>query len=139
MWIFLTDAFFSIVEDKQNATRFVVRARIKEDLPRVFGLSPKAVEVDGGTDYKYRAYLSKDFVIKKITEEMESIDYTNFKSEVTEKDRSEAYSKVWGVLFNWQEKKNPLKEKWYTKYRDYKYDKYNKSYSELMDEPSTKT
>jgi hypothetical protein len=36
MWVFLSGAFLSIVQDKQKPERLVVRARRRGDIERVF-------------------------------------------------------------------------------------------------------
>lgn len=121
MWIFLNDAFFSIVEDKQNPLRFSVRARHKGDLEKVFLISPNAVHTTPLNDYRFRAFLSKDIVIKRLAGEMEQINYTNFKDSIAPEDKSRysAYTRVWNAMFDWQERNYPARrqDRWWKNYK----------------------
>jgi hypothetical protein len=102
MWIFLADSFLSIV-DKGDPTgdTLLVRARRQGDIERVF---PDAKVVEGtGTDYRYRARIQRDQVADAIAESVRSIRYGNFKNEVTEHDRHDAYLDVWRAMNRFQE------------------------------------
>ena len=64
MWIQFNNAFLSIVENRENTTELLVRARVKGDIEKVF---PEAdVFEDNNADYKYRAFISKAIVAEKI-------------------------------------------------------------------------
>jgi hypothetical protein len=54
MWIFLNNAFLSIVQDKDNMARFMVRARLRGDLERVFAHAT-VIETPPPADYRFRA------------------------------------------------------------------------------------
>jgi hypothetical protein len=103
MWIFLNNAFLSIVKpgmhDKVDSTLYLkVRARFAEDIKRVF---PKVcVRCTPETDYRYRAFVKRTDVADKIAASITAIDYPNFKDTVLDDDRHDAYLKVWTTM--WQ-------------------------------------
>ena len=102
MWIFLNDAFLSIVSDRADSSQLLVRARCRGDIERVF----PAAEIIGnaGTDYRYRAYLPRQQVMDTVSKRIKEIDYDNFKRTVHERDRHTAYFEVWDSMYRFQEK-----------------------------------
>jgi hypothetical protein len=84
MWVFTNKGFFSIVEDRNDSTKLLVRSRIKGDLERVFG---DEIEEAGAwvtetpkADYRFRVFLPKEMVVAQIAREVSEIDYGNFKN-----------------------------------------------------------
>ena len=64
MWIFLNNAFLSIVSDKDNPGDLLVRARQHGDIRR---LSPRVkVVITPEADYRYRARVPRPLVAEKI-------------------------------------------------------------------------
>ncbi|SBT08402.1 conserved hypothetical protein [Candidatus Accumulibacter aalborgensis] len=107
MWIFLPDAFLSIVDkgDETGCT-LLVRARRSGDIERIF---PEAQVIEGaGTDYRYRARILRSQVVDAIAESVRSIAYGNFKNQVTDDDRHNAYFEVWRDMNRFQE--NPRRK-----------------------------
>ncbi len=102
MWIFLTDSFLSIVDKGDQAgSTLLVRARRQGDIERVF---PEAKVIEGaGTDYRYRARIPRSQVADAIAEAVRTIDYGNFKNQVAENDRHDAYYDVWRTMNRFQE------------------------------------
>lgn len=107
MWIFLSNSFLSIVAVKNQPDVLLVRARIAGDIECVF---PEAeVLTDIGSDYKYRAFLSRKLVAEVIALEIENIDYTNFKKSVNPYNRELAYFDVWARMIDYQLQENSHK------------------------------
>jgi hypothetical protein len=104
MWVFLSDAMLSIVEDRDDDKRLLVRARLAGDLETVFGdLVPTLDVVETlAADYRYRASISRDTVAAALEREVRSIDYDNFKDSVEDADRHRAYLQVWGCMWRAQ-------------------------------------
>jgi hypothetical protein len=120
MWIFLNDAFFSIVADMEDPEVLVVRARVQGDLERTFGSDLDIIESDD-SDYRFRVFLYRDFVAHVIHEKVLHVDYYNFKSSIAkdDKDRNHFYLRVWAVMENWQSKIFGSNwNKWYLNYRN---------------------
>lgn len=96
MWIFLPKSFISVVQKPGDTDVLTVRARIKGDIESVF---PQAkVEVNQGTDYKYRARVSREAVAKVLHDQVMNLDWSNFKGAVKAKKRHDAYMSVWSAM-----------------------------------------
>jgi hypothetical protein len=100
MWIFLNDAFISIVQHPEIKNMLVVRARLKGDLEALF---PKAkIEETPMRDYRFRTFLKKVVVGQMLFDRTLSLDYGNFKGSVPYGPRHDAYLRVWGVMYGAQ-------------------------------------
>jgi hypothetical protein len=108
MWVFLNDAFVSIVADESNSEtghdRLLVRARAKADIKvaskHIKGAT--AIEHTPERDYPWRFFASRVDVSQWLYDCGISIDYPNFKGSIPETTagytRHEAYMRVWGVM-----------------------------------------
>ena len=108
MWVFSKDSFLSIVADRNHKDRLLVRARIKGDIERAF---PQAKVLSlKHADYHHRAFIDRAEVARAIAEQVNAIDYPNFKDEVQRVSggaRHHAYFDVWAVMRDYQ-KAEPL-------------------------------
>jgi hypothetical protein len=96
MWIFLSDAFLSIVAHRDKPGVHLVRARAAGDIKRVF---PEAKVLKTPTaDYAYRAEIPAEKVADVIAKKLLTIDYPNFKNTVAESWRHHAYMDVWSDM-----------------------------------------
>ena len=103
MWIFLNDAFLSVVEHFDDKNSLVVRARFPGDITSVF---PKAkVSESPNNDYAYRTVLSKQEVADVMAQRVLDINYTNFKGSVMNKKRHDLYFDVWETMYLAQKRK----------------------------------
>ena len=98
MWVFLSDAFFSIVS--HDSASLLVRARRKGDIERVFGVD--AAETIG-RDYQLRAIIDRKTVASVMAGQIEGIAYDNFKNSVRDPKLHSACSTVWGVMAKLQQ------------------------------------
>ena len=84
MWAFTNKGFFSVVQDRNDSTRLLVRSRIKGDLERVFDDAIKHcgafITETPDADYRFRVFLPKEMVVAEIAREVNEIDYGNFKN-----------------------------------------------------------
>jgi len=101
MWLFLSNAFLSIVIDKTDPDKLLVRARAAGDIQRVFGKRTKVIRTPRA-DYGWRAYVSRDRVKQAMVKEIDQITYPNFKDSVPEDDRHNAYARCWNALYDFQ-------------------------------------
>jgi hypothetical protein len=100
MWVFLSDAFLSIVSAADRPDDLLVRGRKAGDIQRVF---PRArVSVTPQADYRFRAFVARTDVAAAIAAHISGIDYTNFKDSVPDSDRHHAYSAVWLEMYKYQ-------------------------------------
>lgn len=103
MWICMNDAYLSIVADKDDPGKLMVRARAKGDIERVFP-GAKVRESDRA-DYMYRAFIDRSEVSKAIAKRLLDIRYESFKDTVEEEDRHLAYLDIWSRMRRFQEKR----------------------------------
>ncbi len=100
MWIFTNQGFISAVADFNNQGNLLVRARAKKHLTALF---PKAeVTKTPDADYLYRASIPQAEVAKVIADQVQAIDYTNFKNSIPDDEYHAACSGVWHVMYRYQ-------------------------------------
>ena len=104
MWFCFNDGFVSVVEDTRGISELVVRARRKEILEKIFP-EKEIVELTV-SDYKYRAYCTKDEWSKIVVDRIQNIDYSNFKNSVKDNELHQMYNNFWFIHYNYQEKMN---------------------------------
>lgn len=112
MWVFLNNAFLSIVS--AGARNVTVRARFKGDIERAFdrlNFTPTVLETPA-RDYPYRAVVTRDLVARMVFEHAANIDYHNFKDSVAKPDvrRHNAYLAVWAAMQSRGDK--PARRSW---------------------------
>lgn len=113
MWIFLNDAFLSIVHKDCQSDEVLVRARIKGDLEKVFndqnlfkanpGLKPVEVTRYTKSDYLYRAVVKRDHMRAVMSAELDRVVYSNFKASTRDSKLHAAYNGVWSIMARLQE------------------------------------
>jgi hypothetical protein len=104
MWIFLNNSFLSIVAHRNGGDMMLVRSRVDGDIEAVF---PNAKVIMGaGSDYLFRATVSRTEVKNAMIEYIDDIDYGNFKNSVSDNDRKSAYMDVWTDMFEYQWREN---------------------------------
>jgi len=100
MWICLSGAFISVVADRGDRSRLLVRGRVAGHIETVF---PKAkVFTDESADYLYRAFVARDDVAQAVNREVQGIDYDNFKSSVPSQSLHDAYLGFWRIMHKLQ-------------------------------------
>jgi len=111
MWIFTNKGFLSIVEDKDDPARLLVRARYEGDIERHFGEEAEVIELEF-SDYRFRVFLPREEVRAVIDRELVALDYGNFKNSFdrdnvslsleTREERHDALFKVWSTMLDSQ-------------------------------------
>lgn len=101
MWIFLNNAFLSIVEYRDDNQLLMVRARLAGDIEQVF--PDYEVKKTPNADYLYRAVIEKAVVSDAIAQSIQAINYDNFKNSVPNHQRHDAYLDVWTTMSQLQE------------------------------------
>lgn len=96
MWIFLPNSFLSVVQKPGDTDTLTVRARIQGDIEALF---PQAkVELNKGTDYKYRARVPRQAVAQVLHDQVMGLNWGNFKGAVKNRKRHDAYMNVWSAM-----------------------------------------
>lgn len=104
MWIFLSNAFLSVVADEKHPDVLVVRARADGDLERAFPGRRLKVTKTPSRDYMYRTFLPRGVVADCLRSAALNITATNFKASVKDEARHSAYLKVWTAMAGYQER-----------------------------------
>jgi hypothetical protein len=100
MWVFLPDAFISVVEHESEPRLVCVRARIRGDLERLFPEADIAETID--RDYRFATSLPKERVAQVISLRISKMTYQNFFDAIPDEDRKQAYIQVWGAMYEEQ-------------------------------------
>ena len=95
MWIYLNNSFLSIVENNQDSSKLHIRARKEGDIESVFPAADVLATPHG--DYKFRTDISRGEVAGAIANNINSIDYTNFKNSVDDFKRHDVYMDLWSA------------------------------------------
>jgi hypothetical protein len=96
MWVMLSDCFFSIVSKGCARDELLVRARRKGDIEKLWPAAK--VEQTKGTDYAFRAVVSRRAVGDAMVGEVQRINYGNFKDSVDDPALHGAYLRVWTAM-----------------------------------------
>jgi hypothetical protein len=109
MWIYTTVGFFSVVQKKGQADDLLmVRGRFRGDLEalREAYLPELGVVTEhGGTDYAFRAPVTKVAFARAMARIVAALTYDNFKNEVSRTQgygRTSIYHDVWDVMIREQ-------------------------------------
>lgn len=82
MWIAHTDGWLSIVAHRDDPHILLVRAREEFHITHLW--MDAIIEILPDADYMYRAYIPREFVAEKISEQIMCMDYPNFKNQVSD-------------------------------------------------------
>jgi hypothetical protein len=85
MWIASKIGFFSIVQDKNNKSQFMVRARLREHI-EAFAKEARIhpdniIELDDA-DYRFRIFAPKARILDVVVKLLAEVTYPDFKSAV---------------------------------------------------------
>ena len=105
MWICLNNAFISAVQHRDKPDHLMVRARMREHLAAVF----PNVEIIETTkaDYRWRVVVHKATFKQAVCQQVDRIDYDNFKNSVEDHDLHDCFSQVWGIMHRLQYQDEP--------------------------------
>jgi hypothetical protein len=96
----LSDCFVSIVSKDCGPDELMVRARRPGDIEKLF---PDAVVTEyTASDYHYRAAVKKTAIKAALANEVDRINYDNFKSSVDDDPLHNAYTRVWTAMASLQ-------------------------------------
>lgn len=101
MWIFLNDAFLSVVGHRDDSSKLLVRARREADILRCFPDSTPIRTEEA--DYRWRITVDRGAMKQAMSEAVDRIDYPNFKDSIREPKRHDLAMRVWGVMAELQD------------------------------------
>lgn len=108
MWLITQNGFLSLVQDRKDASKVWVRARIKEDIAQSFPAYADQIVTKPGADYLFRLLIDKDVAALAMWNEVQDIDYdSHAKEEMNRRShpnpqRMSAYYKIWNALADLQ-------------------------------------
>jgi len=102
MWIVMNDSYISAVQDRTNKMNLVVRARVREDLENAFPSLKQDIIESTDSDYRFRLFMTKQFLCGVMNTKIMNIDYDNFKNSVKQNWRHDAYLAIWSVMYKVQ-------------------------------------
>ena len=102
MWLCFNDGFLSVVADRENPARLLIRARRKQDLLNVCGNGVEVIE-NAGTDYRWRTFIDRKAFSALVAGRIDKMDYTNFKDSVKNTDLHEMYFDFWELHRRYQD------------------------------------
>ena len=101
MWLLTQTGFVSAVRHVEENDRLIVRARDTESLRGLSEAAETQIQATPEADYPYRVELPRAVFSEWLTEQVDTLDYTDYKSRVTE-SRGFHYAgvlhEVWAVL-----------------------------------------
>ncbi len=100
MWLFTSKGFLSVVADKNDPEtgNLLVRSRDRNHLANLF---PNAtIFSKQPSDYKWRAWVSREEVSALAAKTIENLNYTNFKNSIRDDKYHDACLDVWNVMFS---------------------------------------
>lgn len=82
MWLFTETGFVSVVQDRDDSNKMLVRARDKKSLqPFVDEYGVEILNV-GRSDYPHRVFINRTQFVDWLVETGESLSYDNYKNRV---------------------------------------------------------
>ena len=110
MWLITPTGFFSVVQKPGDvaANTLTVRARVRQDLVTLreqFLPGLGKIEESSSNDYRFRAVVPRAEVAAAMAQMVNSLDYSNVKSQVAKVQgttRAHLYHDVWDVLYRLQ-------------------------------------
>jgi len=110
MWLCGTNFFISMVKDREDPTKLMVRARRKIDLVRAFGIENEIIETPKN-DYRWRAFIKRSVIKDMINARIDGLDYTNFKKSVTDEDLHDMYNQFWMEHYGYGQRDPEVRKK----------------------------
>ena len=101
MWFCLTNGFVSVVEDRDDASLLLIRARRKKDLVNVLGGNAEIFE-DSEAEYRWRSFIGREAFKAIVSRRIDAIDYPNFKDSVVEDELHDLYMEFWRLHRSYQ-------------------------------------
>jgi hypothetical protein len=108
MWIISASGFVSIVQDRKDASKVWIRARVKEDIAQMFPAQADEIVTKPGADYVFRLIVPREVASMAMWNAVADVDYTSHaKEEMNRRShpnpkRMSAYYKIWNALADLQ-------------------------------------
>lgn len=103
MWLFTETGFVSAVQHRDNPDLLVVRGRDRISLEPLAGSAQTDITTNATSDYPYRTIVSKDLFNTWVSQQIDFLDYPNFKNQVAAtrgKKFAHTLGSVWSTMLN---------------------------------------
>jgi len=100
MWIFTNEGMISVVQHRDQADKFMIRARRSEHLEAIF--PNEQIYRTDAADYRFRVIVDRGTAVAVVANKMFEIRYDNFKNSIRDAEYHDACSSVWGVMLRMQ-------------------------------------
>lgn len=101
MWIFTETGFVSAVQHRDNPDYLVVRARDRQSLQVLADTCELEINSSLGSDYPYRVFISKGDFTSWMNDNIDFLEYDNFKNRVATTrglEYAHALGSVWSTM-----------------------------------------
>lgn len=101
MWLFSETGFVSVVKDIEEKGGLVARARDERSLEGLSGAAGAPIVNTPGRDYPLRVFLERETFSDWVANQIEALDYTNYKSRMWQKrgvQFAEPLHEVWAAM-----------------------------------------
>ena len=102
MWLITQHGFYSLVRDRENAARFLVRSRVRKDLLNLKSLAGLEAEVQSSPDreYPFRLRIDEREMPRIMNALGNSIDYPSFTSRIAQRIDQACRTLLYGEVLN---------------------------------------
>jgi len=101
MWIITQHGFYSIVRDRENASRFLIRSRVARDLANLKGLAglEASIRQTEEREYPFRLVIDERELPRVMNALGNSIDYPSFTARIAQRIDQACRMLVYGEIF----------------------------------------
>jgi hypothetical protein len=103
MWVFTAQGFISAVQHRGDRNLLMVRARTGQALEELAHMTGKGISQTPTADYPYRVVVERETFRSWLANEVERIDYDNFKNAahvMGDPRYDEALMNVWSAMYS---------------------------------------
>jgi len=82
MWVFTQTGYISVVDKGQHAGYLTARSRDKQSLAILSEIADSPIEFTPMADYQYRTVVKREHLTEFLTQQVETLNYSNFKDQI---------------------------------------------------------
>lgn len=101
MWVFTQTGYISVVDYHQKPGYLTARSRDRQSLEPLREIADSTIDFTPMRDYQYRTLIKREDLQTFLTQQVEAIDYSNFKDRVSDvlgSDFHHACGDVWVAM-----------------------------------------
>jgi hypothetical protein len=82
MWVFTQTGYISVVDKGQHTGYLTARSRDKQSLAILSEIADSPIEFTPMADYQYRTLVKREHLTEFLTQQVETLNYSNFKDQI---------------------------------------------------------